>query len=125
MTSRDEVVDFLYQFKSCLLLGQSFCLVKGRPENRQGLIDLGLTPDDRQELLMGLVPEDYNSGPMPDDTDATKDVWVFGKEVEGTEVYIKLRIATDPRRKGVFRAMVWSFHPAEFPMKYPLRGEGL
>ena len=70
---------------------------------------------------MGLEPEDYVAGPKPDDRDDTKEVWEFGTSVERTEVYIKVRVAQDPRRKSIYRALVWSFHAAEYPMKYPLR----
>ena len=123
MASRDDVVDFLRTFKGCVML--DMLQVKDRQKNRQALIDLGVTPDERKETLLGLEPADYVSGPMPDDTDDSKEVWVFGKDVSGTEVYIKLRVVEDPRRKDVYRAMVWSFHPAEYTIKYPLRRGGL
>ena len=119
MASRDDVVDFLRQFKSCIML--ELLRVKERKKNRQALIDLEITSNERKEMLLGLEPADYVSGPMPDDTDDSKEVWVFGKEVKGTEVYIKLRVVQDPRCKNAYRAMIWSFHPAEYKMKYPLR----
>jgi hypothetical protein len=120
MAAREEVVGFLNLFKSCIVLNR--LAVKDRAKNRQALIHLGITPDQRRDILLGLVPEDYVAGPKPDDTDDTKEVWEFGRDVEATEVYIKLRVVQDPRKKGVYRAMVWSFHPAEHPMNYPLRG---
>ena len=122
MTSRDDVVDFLRLFKGCIML--DLLHVKDREKNRQALIDLGITPDERKEALLGLEPTNYVSGPMPDDTDDTKEVWVFGKEVQGTEVYIKLRVVQDSRRKNAYRATVWSFHPAQYTMKYRLQGGG-
>ncbi|MBC8372449.1 MAG: type II toxin-antitoxin system MqsR family toxin [Phycisphaerae bacterium] len=122
MASRAEVVDFLNLFKGCVMLEPLH--VRDRDKNRQGLIDLGITPDERKEILLGLKPENYASGPTPDDTDDTKEVWIFGRQVLGKEVYIKLRVVEDPRKQGAHRATVWSFHPAEFTMKYPLRGGG-
>jgi len=122
MASRDDVVAFLNLFKGCIMLELSH--VRNREQNRQALIDLGITSDERKETLLGLEPANYVSGPMPDDTDDTKEVWVFGKEVQGTEVYIKLRVVEDPKHKGMYRAMVWSFHAAEYTMKYPLQGGG-
>ena len=116
--TRAEVVGFLNLFKGCVTLGALD--VRGRDKNIQALIDLGITPNERQEALLGLEPADYVSGPMPDDTDETKEVWIFGKQVQGKEVYIKLRVVEDPRNSGASRAMVWSFHPAEHKMKYPL-----
>ncbi len=122
MTSRDDVVDFLRLFKGCIML--DLLHVKDREKNRQALIDLGITPDERQEALLGLEPANYVSGPMPDETDDTKEVWVFGKEVLAAEVYIKLRVVQDSKHKNAYRAMVWSFHPAEYTMKYPLQRGG-
>ena len=122
MTLRDEVVGFLLLFKGCVMLGR--LEVKDRAKNRQGLIDLGITPDRRREVLQGLEPEHYVAGPKPDDTDDTREVWEFGATVEGREVYIKLRAAPDPRKKNIWRGLVWSFHPAERSMRYPLRGGG-
>jgi hypothetical protein len=119
MPIRDEVADFLRSFKGCVAL--EHYAVKDRQKNRQGLIDLELTPAERRDLLLGLEPEDYVAGPKPDDTDDTKEVWEFGTTVGGKEVYIKLRVVQDPRRRNAYRATVWSFHPAEFPMRYPLR----
>ncbi len=120
MATRDEVLSFLSLFKGCVILDRY--MVKNKEKNRQGLINLGITPDQRRETLLGLTPEDYHAGPKPDDTDYTKEVWEFGRDVGGVEVYIKLRVVKDPRKKGVYHATVWSFHPAEHPMKYPLRG---
>ena len=122
MATREEVVDLLSLFKSCIMVERM--TVKDRQKNRQALIDLGITPGERREILLGLVPEDYVAGPKPDDTDETKEVWEFGRDVEGTEVYIKLRVVRDPRRRTVYRALVWSFHEATYPMKYALRGGG-
>ena len=122
MSTRDEVVDFLNLFKGCIMVERMS--VRDREKNRQALIDLGITPDQRREILLGLVPEDYHAGPEPDDTDDTKEVWKFGCDMGGTEVYVKLRVVQDPRKKNVWRGLVWSFHPAKRSMRYPLRGGG-
>lgn len=124
MTSRDKVVEFLDLFKGCLML--DMWQVRDRQKNRQGLIELRITPARRKEVLLALTPEDYHAGPKPDDTDDNLEVWEFGTDVDGTEVYIKLRVVEDPGRRGQprgYRALVWSFHPAEHRMRYPLKGE--
>ena len=122
MARRQDVVEFLNLFKSATMLG--YLHVRDREKNMQALVDLGVTPSERKELILGLTPEDYMAGPKPDDTDPEKEVWEFGANVQGVEVYIKLRLARDPRKRNVYHATVWSFHPAEFPMRYPLRGGG-
>ncbi|MBM4018457.1 MAG: type II toxin-antitoxin system MqsR family toxin [Planctomycetes bacterium] len=122
MASREDVVNFLGLLKGCIMLDRM--AVRDREKNRQALIDLGITPAERREVLLGLEPEDYMAGPKPDDEDNTKDVWEFGKFVASIEVYIKLRVVKAPGKQGVYHALVWSFHPAEFRMKYPLKGGG-
>jgi len=119
MATRSEVVSFLNLFKGCIALNN--WVTKDRQKNRQSLVDLDMTPDQRREVLLGLEPEDYVAGPQPDDTDATKEVWIFGKHVEGAEIYIKMRVAPVPGRQGVHWALLWSFHVAEHALKYPLR----
>jgi len=123
MATRDEVIGFLNLFKGCLMIGRF--TIKGREKNRQALIDLGISPSERREILLGLEPEDYVAGPTPDDTDGSKKVWVFGKNLKGTELYIKLRVVKHPGKSTAYDAVAWSFHPAEFRMTYPLRGGGL
>ena len=122
MATREDVVDFLHVFKGATMLDR--LSVKDREKNVQALIDLGLTASRRREILLGLAPEDYVAGPKPDDTDDTKDVWEFGRNVDGDDVYIKLRVVEDPKKRGIHHALVWSFHRAEFPLKYPLGGGG-
>lgn len=122
MATREEVLEFLYVFKGCSMLGR--ISIRDREKNRQALIALELTAIERYESIMALEPEDYVAGPKPDDTDDTKDIWVFGKTVGGTDVYIKLRVAPYHGKRNVNHALVWSFHPAEFPLKHPLRGGG-
>jgi hypothetical protein len=120
MATRRDVVGFLHLFKGASMAG--LLTVRGREKNRQGLIDLGLSAAERREVLMGLEPEDYVAGPKPDDTDDTEEVWEFGKDIGGADVYIKLRVSPDRNKRNVHHALVWSFHPAEFPLKYPLKG---
>jgi len=119
VAARTEVVDFLSLFKGCLMLGNFD--IKDRQKNRQALIDLDMTPDQRREILLGLEPENYVAGPHPDDTDQTKEVWIFGKRLENVEIYIKMRVVRVPGRQNVYRALLWSFHPAEHELDYPLR----
>ena len=111
MATRQEVAEFLDTFKVCSSMFGRYS-IKDRKKNRQALIDLGISADQRFEVLMGLEPDDYVAGPKPDHTDSSKEVWEFGKTVEGTDVYIKLQVAQHRRKRNVHYAVVWSFHPA-------------
>jgi len=119
MATRSDVVEFLNLFKGCVSLGRYD--VRTRHKNRQGLIDLGLSAVERREILLGLEPENYIAGPKPDDTDPAHEVWEFGKKLGEEEIYIKLRVVRETSA-GRHHALVWSFHPAEFKVRYPLKG---
>jgi len=121
MRKRQEVEALLRDFKAAIKLGHSG--FKQRRKTEEGLIELGLTRQQCWEIISNLRVDNYCSGPQPDHADPSRDVWVFGHNVEGTEIYIKLRPAPDPKRRTVQYGLVWSFHPAERPMKYPLKGK--
>jgi hypothetical protein len=61
---------------------------------------------------------DYSSGPNPDEYHSG-DYWVFGKDLDAIEIYIKLKIVS--YNNGNERAVCLSFHPSEHPLKYPFR----
>lgn len=119
MATRQEVADFLGQFKIAMDLG--FFSFVSREKNIQGLADLGITLDDAKQVLASLTPEGYSYGPEADRDGSEEDVWFFGADVHGTEVYVKLKLVQDPRKKSVVWAKVLGFHPAERAITYPLR----
>ncbi|MCK4873635.1 MAG: type II toxin-antitoxin system MqsR family toxin [Phycisphaerales bacterium] len=119
MPIRQDVHEFLRSFKLAIDFG--LCHFRDRTRTEQDLIDLNFTQRQAMEAICELTPNNYCKGPEPDDTDPSKDVWVFGYNHEGTEVYVKLRL--NPRRRNEIPwAIIWSFHAAEFNMTYPLRG---
>lgn len=106
---------FLKEFK---LLVQSVGLyVINRVENQQSLADLGMTQENRKDLILSLTIQDYCSGPGAD-KDQPGEIWVFGKEVDCQEVYIKLKIADTGSMKI---AKCISFHAARYPLIYPYK----
>lgn len=121
MPTHQEVQEFLTDFK--LAIEYERCQFRDRGRTDQDLIDLNLTRQQALEAICELTPDQYCKGPEPDDTDPSKEIWVFGYDLEGTDVYIKLRLNPTPGRE-LPRGTVWSFHKAEYPMTYPLRGGG-
>lgn len=119
MPTRQDVRDFLSSFK--LAIDFRRCDFVPRQRTEQDLIDLNLTRKLALEIICSLTPESYSAGPSPDDTDASREVWVFGYDHEGVEVYIKLRLTPQPGNQ-LPRGAVWSFHRASHPMRYPFRG---
>jgi hypothetical protein len=81
------------------------------------LTSLGITRSICQDELLNLSVEDYCQGPE-DDRDRPGQVWIFGRRFEGTELYIKLKLAKVGKETI---AKCLSFHPAEFPLCFPLR----
>ena len=121
MPTRREVAQFLNEFKAAVTLGHIRWL--RRPTGRQHLDGLEITCDQALELIKGLTPDSYSQGPMPDDMKPDRDVWVFGHDIGGTKAYIKLALQPDDEKRHVVHGCIWSFHDADHPMSYPLRGQ--
>jgi hypothetical protein len=113
-----EIRDFLLQFKKIMVTGRGLDIVNRR-ENIDALAQLGLTKKNLKEEVITLSVENYCEGPEPD-RDRPGDVWIFGKQIAGKEIYVKLKIA----QVGKFMiAKCLSFHEADFPLCYPYRAE--
>jgi hypothetical protein len=110
---RNYVRQFLYEFKA--LIYEKGLIVQERQINRTHLLELGLTKSQREEIVLSLTVLDYNSGPIKDEYKPGH-YWVFGRRIEGSDVYIKLKIAGYP---GSEHAVCLSFHKAERPMDFP------
>lgn len=115
MATSGEVQVFLQDLKVKLgIWGVVFRDDRGK--NVQTLLELDITPAYREEILKGLQVSDYAEGPKPETLYGGKDMWIFGVNINGREVYIKITL-------GLCGAQVIciSFHLSEFPMKYPLK----
>ena len=121
MPTRQQVAQFLNEFKAALSLGFVRWLERSA-EGKAHLSGLNINRNQAVEYLHSLTPDNYCKGPEPDDFESTRYVWVFGSDVEGTEAYIKLTLQPDPRKRTVVHALIWSFHAAEYRMQYPLKG---
>ena len=111
----DSINSFLDDFKSKMKIWD-IIFRDDRGKNFQSLIDLEISSAYRKEILEKLKAEDYSDGPLEDKLNNSTELWVFGKEVKGKEIYIKISI-------GNFNSPVIciSFHIAEHKMKYPLK----
>ena len=109
----DQVKKFLLEFKGIAIKDGVDTIP--RKDTRATLQYLGLTYKNLQEILLSLSVEDYCEGPLEDHS-KPGELWVFGKEVKGQEVYIKLKVADV---SGVRIAKCISFHIPVHPMEYP------
>lgn len=115
MRTQTEVAVFLNDFKEKMKIW-SVLFRDDRGKNTQALLDLAIRPNDRKTILETLETQDYCQGPLQETLYGGSDMWVFGKSVQGQEVYIKITL-------GAMGSSVIciSFHLAEYPMRYPLK----
>ncbi len=113
---RSYILNFLKDFKELMEQGHYF--IKEHHKNILALRDLGINARIRDEIILSVAMEDYSSGPNPDAYHLGY-YWVFGKNLGPTEIYIKLKIVS--YKKGNEKAVCLSFHPSEYPLKYPFR----
>ncbi len=111
--SKQQVSTFLNEFKS-LIARNCFQFVQ-RLETNKTAISLGLTSELAKREILNLSVVDYSSGPETD-KDRPGDLWIFGKEINGCEVYIKLKIYTVGATKY---AKCISFHEANYSLSHP------
>ena len=113
---RFQILRFLVDFKN--LISQGNYYITNHLKNLQALAALGITLRQRDEAIFAIQLEDYVSGPLLDKYHPGN-IWVFGKNIESIEIYIKLKIIT--YNNGNEKAVCLSFHPAEKSMDYPFR----
>ncbi|WP_234110853.1 hypothetical protein [Chryseobacterium sp. R2A-55] len=89
-------------------------VIVSRNVNTQTLVDLEITPKQREEYLGKIVLEDYSEGPLENDQYGTEPMWVFGKIINAKEIYIKITITE-------LNVICISFHTSQYPMNYPFK----
>lgn len=111
-----KIRTFLKEFKKFASSKRGIYLIP-REESLKTLADLGLTKKNFKEIIMTLSVMDYCEGPKKD-IDRSGEIWVFGKQIGGKEIYIKLKVA---QVSGNKIAKCISFHPATFPLCFPFQ----
>ena len=115
MISLSEVETFLNQFHTKMNI---FGIIyrDDRGKNQKALEELEIIPSYRKVIIESLKSEDYVEGPIIDQLNKLGEMWVFGKDLKGKEVYIKIMLG------GVnCQTICISFHIAEHPLSYPLK----
>lgn len=115
MIGVDDVNSFLKQFN---IKAQVFGILfrDDRPKNRETLLLLEITPLQREVIVKSLQVEDYVEGPVIDELNRRSEMWVFGKDVKGHEVYIKITLGYENGQ-----TICISFHIAEHALTYPFK----
>lgn len=115
LLTKEEVQKFLDQFHTRMKV---FGIIyrDDRGKNQKTLEELEIVPSYRKVVIESLDVEDYVDGPVVDKLNKLGEIWVFGKDVKGREVYIKIMISDI-----CGQTICISFHLAESPMKYPFK----
>ena len=116
VTDRDNVREFLEEFKEIVVSGIGLDVIK-RKDNMAALVELGITSNIRKEIILNLSVDNYSSGAEPD-TDRPGEVWIFGGKINDKEIYIKLKV---DKYGGEKFAKCISFHPARYTLNFPFR----
>ena len=76
---------------------------------------LGINEVVAKHIVMALDATDFSKY-FDDTTQWWCDLWAFGKDIKGEEIYIKIGLGL-PNRQTV----CVSFHKADFPIQYPFK----
>ena len=115
MITVEEVKEFLNQFNiKAQIFGIQFR--NDRKKNRETLLLLDISPLQRELIVKNLQVQDYVEGPVIDVLNKEGEMWVFGKDVKGREVYIKITLGYENGQ-----TICISFHIAEHPLSYPFK----
>ena len=87
-----------------------------RDKNFQTLLKLEISSFKRKEITTTLQIENYSEGPLPDILHHSSDMWVFGKQVNKKEIYIKITMGVPGSQ-----TICISFHIAEKSMNFPFK----
>ena len=113
--TKENVEAFLNQFHQKLKVF-SIIFRDDRGKNAQTLADLEITPKYRETVIREIKAEDYSQGPIIDTLNSMGEMWVFGKDCDGVDVYVKIALG-----KPNTNTICISFHTAEHPLKYAFK----
>lgn len=120
--SKEQIEKFLKDFKDRMRwINPPIIYVDMGNNNLQSLATLDITGDKLNDIIKALVPEDYMGGPYENNFKGQGDVWVFGKEIKGTDIYIKIYINTTLNQPNI----CISFHISTSTNLYPLKTQTL
>lgn len=116
MTASEQQVNaFLRDFKAKMKIWE-ILFRDDRGKNTQTLLNLELRPKEREIIIKNLETEDYSEGPLKDTLNKGPEMWVFGRQVKQTPVYIKITMGA-----ANTSVICISFHIAEHIILYPFK----
>lgn len=117
--NKDEVVRFL---TLCKFAVRSNFILELTEKNKKTITFLGYIEDDVIDEIMDLSVKDYCEGPLHDKSGFLGDFWVFGKIIQNSEIYIKLKVKNlNSSGDKQLSTLCISFHFAEKTLSYPFK----
>jgi len=114
--TKEEIEEFLYEVRKTSR--KSFHL-RSKKENRETITELGYTQNDVINEICSLSPRDYSEGPSPE-YGTSNEIWIFGRIIQGKEVYIKIKLIGMNNSGEEFDTVYClSFHFARECLNYP------
>lgn len=111
MTTKSQIQLFLTQIKETIT-SKNFIVIP-RDKNNEFLATTGMTPKEREEIILSLETRHYMKGPAADHKNpGEKEIWVFKVNYSGKDIYIKLKLSLNPDTKTFFGKCL-SFHESE------------
>jgi len=118
----DVINSTLLQIKHVIKYSpDNFTLRADLPKNKKTLLKLGFMPSHVIDEICTLTYKNYHTGPEDNISRSGRpggSIWVFGKEIEGIEIYIKFHLISTKRNT---QCICISFHEADYPMTYPYK----
>lgn len=112
INTQAEVESFLQQFMPKFSIWGIFFL--DREKNKETLKVLDMSPQARENIIKSLDSIDYVE--TIQDMMIWGDMWVFGKDIYETEIYIKIAMGQPSSN-----TICISFHIAEHPINYAFK----
>lgn len=103
-----QVQLFLANIKETITKGNFF--VVERNKNNSFLAAAGMTPKERERIVLSLESNHYIGGPRPDHSNPNEDIWEFKIRYDDKDLYIKLKLVLF---SGKYIGKCISFHECE------------
>jgi hypothetical protein len=116
MPNRQEVQRFLDDFFAKYRIFDILFTERTNPKNAQTLLLLEISPVKRRQIIEAITVDDYVEGPLADTLYQISEMWVFGKNFKGHQLYIKISMG-----RANANVLCISFHIAERTMSYPFK----
>lgn len=94
-----------------------------REKNTAFLAKAGLSEANVNPEIASLTLGNYASGPAIEHQEPYDAVWIFGTEINGFKVYVKLVVRRFQDNPPLLKVL--SFHEQEWPLTFPLNAPNI